>query len=109
MTIEILDYRSEQHKYIQGKFDVKRTMSGGRFVIYRNLVHWNKEGKEWVSPPNTKINDNWEKTIEFDKDTSLEFYKSVLECLKSYFKSTNMIAKNQKISEESENANPWWA
>ena len=91
MTIEILNYR----------FDIKRTMAGGRFVIYRNLVHWVKEGKAWITPPNEKIGDNWEKVIEFDKDTSFEFYKSCMECLKSHLKSSNIVAESKNVEQ------PW--
>ena len=108
MTIEILNYRSEVKGYIQGRFDIKRTMPGGRYVIYRNLVHWFKEGKAWITPPNEKINDNWEKVIEFDKDTSMEFYKSVMDCLKSYLKTTTITPKTQNIHQNSENGTDWW-
>ena len=97
MTIEIIDYRPDQKESIQGRFDIKIALSGGRYRIYRNLIHWNKNDKEWITPPNAKINEEYVKIIEFDKDTAMLFYKSCLEALKLYLQASTVDTKEEKL------------
>ena len=85
MKIIILDYRKEEYNSLIGKFDVKIEHNSEKYEIFRDVGHFKKENREWISLRAVKIKGKWIQIYE--RPGLKETIKDIFQDLKSWLKA----------------------
>ena len=88
MKVQVLDYiNDDRGGVVVGRVDIKVIYDAEKFEIFRNLGHFIKAEREWLSFPVCKRNEQWVATYERNEASSKSILALALSELKTYFLS----------------------